>query len=170
MAKRKKRQEEDKVEKVNTIYYTKIFMAKFKHSRYSRYEAQPKQICPAFRHFSRYKLSDILNMIRIRKGNIGFENKIGKIKSDYDRVDMRKEAYKQKLYLNNLLKTPKSIPYAPQLKFKSLEQINNNIRLRSQILKNQKHFKTQTSITEGKRRNYSMSQLRNDMGNKSINN
>ena len=109
-------------------------------------------------------------MIRIRKGNIGYENKIAEIKSYYDRVDMRKEAYKQKLYLNNLLKTPKSIPYAPQLKFKSLEQINNNIRLRSQILKNQKHFKTQTSITEGKRRNYSMSQLRNDMGNKSINN
>ena len=109
MAKRKKRQEEDKIEKVNTIYYTKIFMAKFKHSRYSRYEAQPKQICPAFRHFSRYKLSDILNMIRIRKGNIGYENKIGKIKSDYDRVDMRKEAYKQKLYLNNLLKIKEEI-------------------------------------------------------------
>ena len=165
----KKRQEKDKVEKVNIIYYTKIFEANKKHSRYSRYEVEPKQIYPAFRRFSRYKLSDILNMIRIRKDNIRHENKIAEIKSDYDRVDMRKEAYKQKLYLSNLLKRPKSIPYAPQLKFKSIEQVNN-IRLRSQILKNQKHFKTQTSITEGKRRNYSMTQLRNDMNNKSINN
>jgi len=136
----KKRQEEDKVEKVNIIYYTKIFEANKKHSRYSRYEVEPKQIYPAFRRFSRYKLSDILNMIRIRKDNIRHENKIAEIKSDYDRVDMRKEAYKQKLYLSNLLKRPKSIPYAPQLKFKSIEQVNN-IRLRSQILKNQKQVK-----------------------------
>ena len=42
-------------------------------------------------------------MIRIREDNIRHENKIAEIKSDYDRVDMRKEAYKQKLYLSNLL-------------------------------------------------------------------
>ena len=161
----KKRQEEDKVEKVNNIYFNKILETKIKHSKYSKYEVEPKQIYPAFRRYSRYKLSDILNMIKIKKDNIKMENKISEIKSDYERGEMRKEADKQRKYLDNLLNRPKSIPYAPQLKFLSIDQVNN--RIRSQIIKGQKYFRTQSSLPEGKRRN-SMRQLRNKMNNTSI--
>ena len=52
-------------------------------------------------------------MIRIKKDNIKMENKISEIKSDYERGEMRKEADKQRKYLDNLLNRPKSIPYAP---------------------------------------------------------
>jgi hypothetical protein len=155
----KKRQEEDKVEKVNYIYFNKILETKMKHSKYSKYEVEPKQIYPAFRRYSRYKLSDILNMIRIKKDNMKMENKISEIKSDYERGEMRKEADKQKKYLYNLLNRPKSIPYAPQLNFLSIDQVNN--RIRSQIIKGQKYIRTQSSLPEGKRRN-SMRQLRNN--------
>ena len=158
----KKRQEEDKVERVNYIYFNKILESKMKHSKYSKYEVEPKQIYPAFRRYSRYKLSDIINMIKIRKDNIKMENKISEIKSDYERGEMRKEANKQRKYVYNLLNRPKSIPYAPQLKFLSIDQVNN--RIRSQIIKGQKYFRTQSSITDGKRRS-SMIQLRNKMNN-----
>ena len=56
-------------------------------------------------------------MIRIKNDNIRLENKLNEIKSCYERGEMRKEAEKQKKYLNNLLNRPKSIPYAPQLNF-----------------------------------------------------
>ena len=161
----KKRQEEDKVERVNYIYFNKILETKLRHGKYSKYEVEPKQIYPAFRRYSRYKLCDILNLIRIRKDNIKMENKISEIKSDYERGEMRKEADKQRKYLYNLLNRPKSIPYAPQLKFLSIDQLNN--RKRSQIIKGQKNFRTQSSTTDGKRRN-SMTQLRNKINNTSL--
>ena len=161
----KKRQEEDKVERINYIYFNKISETKMKHSKYSKYEVEPKQIYPAFRRFSRYKLSDIIKMIRIKNDNIRLENKLSEIKSTYERGEMRKEAEKQKKYLNNLLNRPKSIPYAPQLQFLSIDQINN--RLRSQKINSQRYYKTYSSINEVKRRN-SMSQLRNNINNMSI--
>ena len=161
----KKRQEEDKVERINYIYFNKISETKMKHSKYSKYEVEPKQIYPAFRRFSRYKLSDIIKMIRIKNDNIRLENKLSEIKSTYERGEMRKEAEKQKKYLSNLLNRPKSIPYAPQLQFLSIDQINN--RLRSQNIKSQRYYKTYSSINEVKRRN-SMSQLRNNINNMSI--
>ena len=161
----KKRQEEDKVERINYIYFNKISETKMKHSKYSKYEVEPKQIYPAFRRFSRYKLSDIIKMIRIKNDNIRLENKLSEIKSTYERGEMRKEAEKQKKYLSNLLNRPKSIPYAPQLQFLSIDQINN--RLRSQKINSQRYYKTYSSINEVKRRN-SMSQLRNNINNMSI--
>ena len=161
----KKRQEEDKVERINYIYFNKISETKMKHSKYSKYEVEPKQIYPAFRRFSRYKLSDIIKMIRIKNDNIRLENKLSEIKSTYERGEMRKEAEKQKKYLSNLLNRPKSIPYAPQLQFLSIDQINN--RLRSQKINSQGYYKTYSSINEVKRRN-SMSQLRNNINNMSI--
>lgn len=161
----KKRQEEDKVERINYIYFNKISETKMKHSKYSKYEVEPKQIYPAFRRFSRYKLSDIIKMIRIKNDNIRLENKLSEIKSAYERGEMRKEAEKQKKYLSNLLNRPKSIPYAPQLQFLSIDQINN--RLRSQKINSQRYYKTYSSINEVKRRN-SMSQLRNNINNMSI--
>ena len=161
----KKRQEEDKVERVNYIYFNRISETKMRHSKYSKYEVEPKQIYPAFRRFSRYKFADIIKMLRLKNDNIRLENKLNEIKSCYERGEMRKEAEKQKKYLNNLLNRPKSIPYAPQLNFLSIDQINN--RIRSQKIKFQKYFNTYSSITEGKRRN-SMSQLRNNINNTSI--
>ena len=44
----KRRQEEDKVERVNYIYFNKILETKMRHSKYSRYVVEPKQIYPAF--------------------------------------------------------------------------------------------------------------------------
>ena len=161
----KRRQEEDKVERVNYIYFNKILETKMRHSKYSRYVVEPKQIYPAFRRYSRYKLDDIIKMLNIKKDNVRLENKISEIKSSYERGEMRKEAERQTKYLNNLLNRPKSIPHAPQLQFLSIDQINN--RLRSQIIRSQKYFRTQSSITEGKRRN-SMHELRNKMNNSNI--
>jgi hypothetical protein len=157
----KKRQEETKVEKLNTIFYSKVFEARFKPGKYNKYKIEPK-LYPAFQRFNRYKLSDIINMIRIRNDNIKMENKISEIKSTYERGEMRKEAFLQKKYLYNLLNRPKSIPYAPQLNFLSIDQYNN--RHRSQIIKGERHFKTQINIGDGRRRN-SMIQLRKNKNN-----
>ena len=161
----KKRQEEDKVEKTNYIYFNKILETKMRHSKYSKYEVEPKQIYPAFRRYSKYKLDDIIKMLNIKKDNVRLENKLSEIKSTYERGEMRKEAEKQTKYLNNLLNRPKSIPYAPQLEFLSIDQVNN--RLRNKIIKTQRYFRTQSSITDEKRRN-SMSELRNKMNNSNI--
>ena len=161
----KKRQEEDKVEKTNYIYFNKILETKMRHSKYSKYEVEPKQIYPAFRRYSKYKLDDIIKMLNIKKDNVRLENKLSEIKSTYERGEMRKEAEKQTKYLNNLLNRPKSIPYAPQLEFLSIDQVNN--RLRNKIIKTQRYFRTQSSITEEKRRN-SMLELRNKMNNSNI--
>ena len=73
------------VERINYIYFNKISETKMKHSKYSKYEVEPKQIYPAFRRFSRYKLSDIIKMIRIKNDNIRLENKLSEIKSSYER-------------------------------------------------------------------------------------
>ena len=161
----KKRQEEDKVEKTNYIYFNKILETKMRHSKYSKYEVEPKQIYPAFRRYSKYKLDDIIKMLNIKKDNVRLENKLSEIKSTYERGEMRKEAEKQTKYLNNLLNRPKSIPYAPQLEFLSIDQVNN--RLRNKIIKTQRYFRTQSSITGEKRRN-SMRELRNKMNNSNI--
>ena len=161
----KKRQEEDKVEKTNYIYFNKILETKMRHSKYSKYEVEPKQIYPAFRRYSKYKLDDIIKMLNIKKDNVRLENKLSEIKSTYERGEMRKEAEKQTKYLNNLLNKPKSIPYAPQLEFLSIDQVNN--RLRNKIIKTQRYFRTQSSITDEKRRN-SMRELRNKMNNSNI--
>ena len=161
----KKRQEEDKVEKTNYIYFNKILETKMRHSKYSKYEVEPKQIYPAFRRYSKYKLDDIIKMLNIKKDNVRLENKLSEIKSTYERGEMRKEAEKQTKYLNNLLNRPKSIPYAPQLEFLSIDQVNN--RLRNKIIKTQRYFRTQSSITDEKRRN-SMRELRNKMNNSNI--
>ena len=161
----KRRQEEDKVERVNYIYFNKILETKMRHSKYSRYVVEPKQIYPAFRRYSRYKLDDIIKMLNIKKDNVRLENKLSEIKSTYERGEMRKEAEKQTKYLNNLLNRPKSIPYAPQLEFLSIDQVNN--RLRNKIIKTQRYFRTQSSITDEKRRN-SMRELRNKMNNSNI--
>ena len=161
----KKRQEEDKVEKTNYIYFNKILETKMRHSKYSKYEVEPKQIYPAFRRYSKYKLDDIIKMLNIKKDNVRLENKLSEIKSTYERGEMRKEAEKQTKYLNNLLNRPKSIPYAPQLEFLSIDQVNN--RLRNKIIKTQRYFRTQSSITDEKRRN-SMGELRNKMNNSNI--
>lgn len=161
----KKRQEEDKVEKTNYIYFNKILETKMRHSKYSKYEVEPKQIYPAFRRYSKYKLDDIIKMLNIKKDNVRLENKLSEVKSSYERGEMRKEAEKQTKYLNNLLNRPKSIPYAPQLEFLSIDQVNN--RLRNKIIKTQRYFRTQSSITEDKRRN-SMRELRNKMNNSNI--
>ena len=163
----KKRQEEDKVEKTNYIYFNKILETKMRHSKYSKYEVEPKQIYPAFRRYSKYKLDDIIKMLNIKKDNVRLENKLSEIKSTYERGEMRKEAEKQTKYLNNLLNRPKSIPYAPQLEFLSIDQVNN--RLRNKIIKTQRYFRTQCSITDEKRRN-SMRELRNKMNNSNIKN
>jgi len=161
----KKRQEEDKVEKTNYIYFNKILETKMRHSKYSKYEVEPKQIYPAFRRYSKYKLDDIIKMLNIKKDNVRLENKLSEIKSTYERGEMRKEAEKQTKYLNNLLNRPKSIPYAPQLEFLSIDQVNN--RLRNKIIKTQRYFRTQSSITDEKRKN-SMRELRNKMNNSNI--
>ena len=161
----KKRQEEDKVEKTNYIYFNKILETKMRHSKYSKYEVEPKQIYPAFRRYSKYKLDDIIKMLNIKKDNVRLENKLSEIKSTYERGEMRKEAEKQTKYLNYLLNRPKSIPYAPQLEFLSIDQVNN--RLRNKIIKTQRYFRTQSSITDEKRRN-SMRELRNKMNNSNI--
>ena len=161
----KKRQEEDKVEKTNYIYFNKILETKMRHSKYSKYEVEPKQIYPAFRRYSKYKLDDIIKMLNIKKDNVRLENKLSEVKSSYERGEMRKEAEKQTKYLNNLLNRPKSIPYAPQLEFLSIDQVNN--RLRNKIIKTQRYFRTQSSITDEKRRN-SMRELRNKMNNSNI--
>ena len=161
----KKRQEEDKVEKTNYIYFNKILETKMRHSKYSKYEVEPKQIYPAFRRYSKYKLDDIIKMLNIKKDNVRFENKLSEIKSTYERGEMRKEAEKQTKYLNNLLNRPKSIPYAPQLEFLSIDQVNN--RLRNKIIKTQRYFRTQSSITDEKRIN-SMRELRDKMNNSNI--
>jgi len=161
----KKRQEEDKVEKTNYIYFNKILETKMRHSKYSKYEVEPKQIYPAFRRYSKYKLDDIIKMLNIKKDNVRLENKLSEIKSTYERGEMRKEAEKQTKYLNNLLNRPKSIPYAPQLEFLSIDQVNN--RLRNKIIKTQRYFRTQSSITDEKRRN-SMRELRNKMNDSNI--
>ena len=161
----KKRQEEDKVEKTNYIYFNKILETKMRHSKYSKYEVEPKQIYPAFRRYSKYKLDDIIKMLNIKKDNVRLENKLSEIKSTYERGEMRKEAEKQTKYLNNLLNRPKSIPYAPQLEFLSIDQVNN--RLRNKIIKTQRYFRTQSSLTDEKRRN-SMRELRNKMNNSNI--
>ena len=169
----KKRQEESEIYKINNIVYSRVREAKLKNGKYSLYEVYPKQIYPAFRRIARYNLSDLIRLINIRKDNYRMKNKLNEIKSDYERNYMKNEAQKQVKYLNNILNQSKSIPYAPQLKFISIEQFN---RLNSQILrskKNYKYFNTLNySITDGKRRN-SMMQLRNsnnNINNKSINN
>ena len=161
----KKRQEEDKVEKINNIYFTKIFDARLKPGDYNKKKIKPG-LYPAFKKLAGYKISDILKILKIKKDNMKMENKISEIKSDYERNEMRKEAQKQKLYLNNLLNRPKSIPYAPQLNFISIDQINNRMK-RNQGIKSQKHFMTQSSIINNVRVS-SMRQLRNNMNNISI--
>ena len=161
----KKRQEEDKVGKINNIYFTKVIDAGIKPGQYNKKQVRPK-LYPAFKRLARYKLSDILKMIRIRKDNLKMENKISEIKSDYERNEMRKEAEKQKEYLSNLLNRPKSIPYAPQLNFISIDQYNKRMK-RNQGIKNQKYYMTQSSIMNDIKRN-SMRHIRNNTKNISI--
>ena len=138
--------------------------ATIKPSLYNKKQIRPK-LYPAFKRFSRFKISDILKMIKIRKDNMKMENKISEIKSDYEINQMKKEARKQKEYLNNLLNRPKSIPYAPQLSFLSIEQINN--RIKRIKIKSQKHYMTQTSIFNDLKRN-SMRHIRNNTQNISV--
>ena len=138
--------------------------AKIRPSLYNKKQIRPK-LYPAFKRFARFKLSDILKMIKIKKDNMKMENKISEIKSEYEINLMKKEARKQKEYLNNLLNRPKSIPYAPQLSFLSIDQINN--RIKRIKIKSQKHYMTQTSIYNDLKRN-SMRNLRNNTHNISI--
>ncbi len=160
----KKRQEEDKVEKINNIYFTKIFDARLKPGDYNKKKIKPG-LYPAFKKLAGYKISDILKILKIKKDNMKMENKISEIKSEYEINLMKKEARKQKEYLNNLLNRPKSIPYAPQLSFLSIDQINN--RIKRIKIKSQKHYMTQTSIYNDLKRN-SMRNLRNNTHNISI--
>ena len=146
----KKRKEEKKKKKINNIYFTKVMDAKIRPSLYNKKQIRPK-LYPAFKRFARFKLSDILKMIKIRKDNMKMENKISEIKSEYEINLMKKEARKQKEYLNNLLNRPKSIPYAPQLSFLSNNKINNRIKRIKK--KKKKHYMTQTNIYNDLKRN-----------------
>ena len=165
----KKRQETSEIYKINNIIYNRVQEINIKHGQYSLSEVYPKQIYPAFRRLARYKISDLIKLINIRKDNFRLKNKISEIKSDYERNYMKNEAEKQVKYLNNIMNQSKSIPYAPQLQFISIDQYNR-------LIKNNKlyrYFNTQnSSIADGKRR-HSMIELRisdNNINNKSINN
>ena len=157
----KKRQETSEIYKINNIIYNRVQEVKLKHGQYSLSEVYPKQIYPAFRRLARYKISDLIKLINIRKDNFRLKNKISEIKSDYERNYMKNEAEKQVKYLNNIMNQSKSIPYAPQLKFISIDQYNR-------LIKNKKlyrYFNTQnSSIADGKRR-HSMIELRNSDNN-----
>lgn len=136
--KEKRRQTQDKIDKDNFILEKKIIEIYIKNGKYSKYEVEPKQIYPAFRRYSRLKLSDIIKLINIHFDNKRLENKIINLKSTYDNREMRKEAEKQEKYLQNILNRPKSIPFAPALKFYSLEQLHN--RFKKQLIRQQRYF------------------------------
>jgi hypothetical protein len=130
--KEKKKQIQAQINKDNNILYNKILEVFLKNSKYSQ---QPKKEYPAFRRYSNLKYEDIIRLSNIALDNIKFENKITNLRATYEYGEMRKEAEKQEIYLNNLLKRPKSIPFTPSLNFISIEQLHN--RLKKQLIRQQ---------------------------------
>ena len=161
--KEKRKQTQDKIDKDNMILEKKILEIYIKNGKYSKYEVEPKQIYPAFRRYSRLKLSDIIKLINIHFDNKRLENKLINLKSTYDNREMRKEAEKQEKYLQNLLNRPKSIPFAPALKFISLSQAQN--RLKNLLIRQQQYFNEQQNNNNVRR--HSANILRTNSNNDS---
>ena len=161
--KEKRKQTQDKIDKDNMILEKKILEIYIKNGKYSKYEVEPKQIYPAFRRYSRLKLSDIIKLINIHFDNKRLENKLINLKSTYDNREMRKEAEKQEKYLQNLLNRPKSIPFSPALKFISLSQAQN--RLKNLLIRQQQYFNEQQNNNNVRR--HSANILRTNSNNDS---
>lgn len=163
--KEKKKQIQAQINKDNNILNNKIIEVFLKNSKYSQ---QPKKEYPAFRRYSNLKYEDIIRLSNIALENIKFENKIANLRPTYDCGEMRKEAEKQEIYLNNLLNRPKSIPFTPSLNFISIEQLHS--RLKKQLIKQQiQYFNEERNITVGNnlRRGNSTSQMRTYTNNNS---
>ena len=148
--KEKKKQIQNKKNKENDILQKKILNVYFKNGKYSRYEVEPKQIYPAFRRYTNLKFDEIVRLININTDNQKFENKISNLKSIYDNGEMMKEAEKQEKYLNNLLNRPKSIPFTPALKFKSIEYVRN--WLKNQFIRQQQYLNEYQNTNSGNSR------------------
>lgn len=133
--KEKRKQIQDKIDKENFILDKKKLEVLIKNGKYSKYVVEPKETYPAFRRYSKYKISDIINFIHIYNDNQRLKNKISTLKSIYDNGEMRKEAENQEKYLQNILNRPKSIPFTPALNFISIDQLHR--RLKNQLIKQQ---------------------------------
>ena len=163
--KEKKKQIQAQINKDNNILNNKIIEVFLKKSKYSQ---QPKKEYPAFRRYSNLKYEDIIRLSNIALENIKFENKITNLRATYEHGEMRKEAEKQEIYLNNLLNRPKSIPFTPSLNFISIEQLHN--RLKKQLIRQQQQYlNEERNITVGNnlRRGNSTSQMRTNTNNNS---
>lgn len=148
--KEKRKQIQDKIDKENFILDKKKLEVLIKNGKYSKYVVEPKEIYPAFRRYSKYKISDIINFIHIYNDNQRFRNKISTLKSIYDNNEMRKEAENQEKYLANIQNRPKSIPFTPALNFISIDQLHR--RLKNQLIK-QQYFTDQNNNDNKKRGN-----------------
>ena len=162
--KEKRKQIQNQIDKDNIILEKKKLEIIIKNGKYSKYEVEPKQIYPAFRRYSRLKLSDIIKLINIGFENKRLENKLINLKSTYDNREMRKEAEKQEKYLQNILNRPKSIPFTPALKFKSIQQLHNIFK--KQLIKQQQYFNEQEN-NNGNVRRHSAKYLRTNTNNNS---
>jgi len=163
--KEKKRQIQSQIDKDNNILNNKILEVFLKNSKYSQ---QPKKEYPAFRRYSNLKYEDIIRLSNIALENMKFENKIANLKPTYEYWEMRKDAEKQEIYLNNLLNRPKSIPFNPALNFISIEQLHH--RLKRQFIRQQlQYLNEERNITVGNnlRRGNSSTQLRTRTNNNS---
>jgi len=164
--KEKQKQVQTEINRVNNLLENKIIDALCKSSKYSQ---QPQILYPAFRRYSNLKFDEIVRLSNIALENIKFENKKSNLKATYEYEDMRKEAEKQERYLSNLLKRPKSIPFAPALKFISIQQLRN--RLKREIIRQQQNLSRGRTSTEwtSKRRGNSSSQMRSNTNNNNSN-
>lgn len=163
--KEKKKQIQAQINKDNNILYNKILEVFLKNSKYSQ---QPKKEYPAFRRYLNLKYEDIIRLSNIALENIKFENKIANLRATYEYGEMRKEAEKQEIYLNNLLNRPKSIPFTPSLNFISIEQLHN--RLKKQLIRQQQQYlneKRNISVGNHIRRGNSASHMRTNTNNNS---
>ena len=161
----KRRQIQDSIDKGNYLLEKKLFEVYLKNGNYNKYDLEPK-LYPAFRRYSRLKLSDIIKMIHINNDNHRLENKLITLKSIYDNGEMRKEAEKQEKYLHNILNRPKSIPFTPSLNFISIEQLHK--KLKKQLIKQQQYLNEQQKTNENMiKRGNSANQLKTNSNNNS---
>lgn len=162
----KRKQIQDKIDKENLILMKKKIEILIKNGKYSKYVVEPKEIYPAFRRYSNYKISDIINFIHIHKDNQRLKNKITNLKSTYDNGEMRKEAENQEKYLHNILNRPKSIPFTPALRFESIDQIHRKLKNKLII---QQYFTEMNNINENNKRGNSANYTKTSGNNSKIN-
>ena len=162
----KRKQIQDKIDKENLILTKKKIEILIKNGKYSKDAVEPKEIYPAFRRYSNYKISDIIDFLHIYNDNQRLRNKLVNLKSTYDKREMRKEAENQEKYLHNILNRPKSIPFTPALKFLSIDQLHR--RLKNRLIRQQYYTEVDNNNENNKRGN-SANYIKTNSNNSKIN-